>query len=207
MRITLWAPLSLQNKLILAMALMLLPLVLLGVGSFTLLKNTNTALSSVLRETTDSFQPIMHLQTAVLEAVNAPHHYLIYGDATERALFVDLSQEVGMAFTDITTSNLPVNKLAIVISAEQEWQQVRILGELILSLPQPIQQPISLEWMEDYHHHVGLITDLLNQLHTLAVEKVDAAHAQASSVSLWTKVLRWSNYCPKRLLMGSCRTI
>ncbi len=182
MKIALPRPASLRHKLALAMALMLVPLGLLGAGSFLLLRTTNGILTGVMRETTESLQPVTHLQTVVLEAVNPPHHYLIYADPAEQANFVALSQEVEAAFADLKARDLSPAKLALVTSAEQEWAQVRAASELILGLPTPRAEPITQEEMTAYHCQVAAITASLDQLHELAMQEADAAHAQAQAI-------------------------
>lgn len=180
---------SLQNKLIVAMGLMLLPLVALAVGSLFFLHNMNDALHKVTHGVTENFQPITHLQTLVLEAMYTPHHYLIYGYSEEPELFARLSQEVNKAFTDVLATSNSEQKQVLVVSAQEEWWQVRAISEAILGIPQPRQEPVTREEMADLHAHIDRVVDILDQLHSLAVREADEAHEQAHATAQRTLLL------------------
>ena len=106
---------SLQNKLIIAMGLMLLPLVALAAGSLFFLQSMNDTLHEVTHGVTDSFQPVTHLQTLVLKAMYSPHHYLIYGYTEEREFFARLSREVDKAFAEVLATSASAEKLGLVV--------------------------------------------------------------------------------------------
>lgn len=174
---------SLQNKLIVAMGLMLLPLVALATGSLFFLQNMNDALHEVTHGVTESFQPVTHLQTLVLKAMYSPHHYLIYSYPEERELFARLSQEVDKAFADILATSDTAEKQGLVVSAQEEWRQVRTISEVILGLSYPRMEPVTTQEMQDLHVHIDRLVDFLDQIHHLATREADERHEQAHAIA------------------------
>lgn len=183
MKITYFFKASFQSRLILTMGLMLLPLVVLAAGSLLLLGSMNNALDDVAYEMTESFQPIIHLQTLVLEATYPAHHYLIYGHTEERDNFIRLSQEVDKAFAGVLAISTESEKKNLVLYAQEEWRQIQAISQSILGIPTPRMETVTSGEMKALHISIDRIVIFLDQLHLLSVSEAYSGHAKARAIA------------------------
>ncbi len=162
---------------------MLLPLLTASVGSLLFLGQTNDLLDKATHEMSDSFQPVTSIQTLVLRTMYLPHHYIIYGNSEERDLFISLLPEIDEAFTQMLAASDSTEKRALVVTSQEEWRQIRAMGEAILGVPQPRQEAVTAKEMADIHCCIDSFVGTLDQLHDLTIREAGDLHENAQNVA------------------------
>src|SRR5512139_3217228 len=98
------ANIPLTLRMTLGTAVMLIPLLIVGLGSLFTSQRMIGALEEVARTETREMRPVIDLQRYVLQAAMPPNDYIILGDISERDLFVHLAREIDRRFKDMIAS-------------------------------------------------------------------------------------------------------
>lgn len=174
---------SLRAKFITGMALMLLPLVALGAGSFFSLQTVIGTFEEATEEAIKEQLPIMQLEPLIVKATIPAKDYLILGSPEEREKFTRLSKNVDNSF-DITFKApfaLKEEK-ELLTTAFQEWQQSKLIIEKILALPFPVKKPAADLQLKHLEIHINLALGHLNKLFNYTQPEINAELKAAHAV-------------------------
>jgi len=165
----------------LGMAVMLLPLVILGVGSYLASKSMVGAMEQVVRTETEELKPAIEIQKLVLQTAIPVNDYLILGDPTEQVLFDFLVRETDIKFKSIkaTPSYEEEAERKLIDAALSEWEQARALGRGIFAIARPQGNRDAGRRMKAFDAHIGKVTEKLNQLYDEVQREIAKQHAQA----------------------------
>lgn len=178
--------LALRPRFILGMALMLLPLFLLGWTAFYTHARLADAFSEVIEEAVQELDPVTELQVQVRESLMPPHDFLLSGNANERQLFSELTRKVdaGFAVNFKAPFGDPAEKKHL-RAAYQEWQHVKALGSEIMnrSSTDGEQSPGLIQTMETMDIHADQLDDLLDRIHAVAHQEISALEEEARTAN------------------------
>jgi len=168
----------------LGMAVMLLPLIILGVGSFIASQDMINALEQVVRTEAEELRPVTELQKLLLQAGMPPNDYIILGDRSERVLFDYLVREIDSRFKSLSApASFGVEKeRKFIDEARAEWEKARIMGMGILVIPRPREDTTAASQMKVFDAHIGRASDVLNLLYDEVLHEIDKQRAHARSV-------------------------
>ena len=181
---------SLRARFALGVGAVLLPfLVAAAVGQFYLLPQMTGQLSKVMRELTGKLDPVMHLQTLLLQTAMPVNDYLINGDPDERRQFAQLCQRVERAFQETSPERFTLAKeRALIGSARAEWVQAQRLGEQLLRLASPVGNAAAARDMKRFDAHIDRAVSALDEIHDHFHRVIDESLAQARGArtrALW----------------------
>ena len=111
---------SLQNRLLLGIGVMLVPLLALGVGAFVCLDNAVKAFEKTAQEMEMEIFPLTRLQRLIESASNAAEEYIVNAEPTQRDRFIHLSRQVDNTFKNTLPFDEPQER-ALFIAAQNEW--------------------------------------------------------------------------------------
>ena len=167
---------SVQNRFLLGLGVMLLPLVVLAVVSLLALQSAIATVDDVVEEATQELAVVLRLHILVQRASIALHDFLIhdYGDPAARARFLQASRNADSAFQDAAAApfDLPQER-TLVREAQEEWQQSKSIGETILGLSRNMRQATAAQEMDRLDPHIDRALELLSQVQELAESEMD----------------------------------
>ncbi len=177
-----WA-VSLRTRFVLGVAVMLLPLALLGASAFVSLRNMAAAFEAALDDPMREMHAIMQLQLRVQMAAMPPNDYLIHGETAERENFSRQSAAVERDFDEVLTlMTLWPAQQELLQSARSEWRQARRIAESLLALPAPVGNPAAARAMKRMDGHIDEAAAILGRAHALTQRELDEATAQARGI-------------------------
>lgn len=180
MRILHFLPVSLRTRFIVGMAIMFLPLVVLGIGAFFSLQSTVGAFDQVVKEVVDGMVPIVHLQILVMRASKPSNDYIIHGDPAERERFVLLSREVDQTFEEALAAPFALKEYQTMVQvARDEWQQAQTVSKAILTVPQERGNSATPGEMKRLETHINHVVGTLDQIHYLLHREINKRLALA----------------------------
>jgi diguanylate cyclase (GGDEF)-like protein len=182
---------SLRLRMTLGMAVMLLPLIILGVGSFLASQSMVGALEEVAKTETEELKPVIDIQKLVMRAAMPPNDYIILGDPTEHVLFDFLVHETDIKFK--TLKALPYyeeeGERKLIDAAFLSWEQARVLGTEIFAIARP-QGSRDAGWrMKAFDAQIGKVSDTLDRLYDEVQEEIVKQHTHARGVQRTMTVL------------------
>jgi len=189
-------PLSLRARFIMVLGVVLLPFLLANaVGQFYLLPRLVDPLENIVREVTEEMNPVMHLQVALLKAAMPVNDYLINGDPGELIQFIQLNHRVELAFEETAPERFAqAQERELIVSARRQWQEARQLGEALLRLHDPINDPQAARDMKRFDAHVYLSVSLLGQIHDISLRVIDADRATARITRTHSALIRYGAF-------------
>jgi diguanylate cyclase (GGDEF)-like protein len=128
----------LRTRLVIGMAVMLLPLLALGLGVFLSLQSVMAAFDEVIQEVSKEMTPVAVLQGQIRRVRTYVHDFFIpgFGGPEEQRRFRNLARTVDATFTEATTSHFDLpEEAALYRSARDEWERGRELGKVLLAQP------------------------------------------------------------------------
>src|SRR5512139_705845 len=174
---------SLTLRMTLGTAVMLVPLVALGIGSLFTSQSMINALEEVARTEARELRPVIELQKYVLQAAMPPNDYIILGDRDERDLFAYLTGEIDKRFTDMRSSTAfdEREEREFLEAAAEEWEKARRVALVILDLSRPIGNAAAASRMKAFDAHIGRSADLLTLLYDAVQHEIleQQYHARA----------------------------
>jgi diguanylate cyclase (GGDEF)-like protein len=158
---------SLTLRMTLGTAVMLVPLVALGLGSLFTSQSMINALEEVARTEARELRPVIDLQKYVLQAAMPPNDYLILRNASEADLFDHLAREIDRRFTDMRASAAfeEQNEWNYIEAAAEEWEKARQVGMEILAVSRPAADTAAASRMKVFDAHIGNSADILTLLY------------------------------------------
>lgn len=173
---------SLRLRMTLGMGVMLLPLIILGIGSLVASQSMFNALEKAVRTEADEMRPVVELQKLLLQAGMPPNDYIILGDRTEAVLFDYLVREIDMRFKALSASASfeEENERTYIDTAKAEWETARMMGMGLLADPRSGSTAASR--MKIFDSHIGRAADVLSLLFDEVQHELDKQHAHARSV-------------------------
>ncbi len=181
---------SLRTRFALGLGAVLLPLlVAAAVGQSYLLPRLIGLLEDIVREFTEEMEPVMSLQTALLQAAMPVNDYLIHGDPDERRQFAQLRQRVERAFEEASPEQFTLaEERTLIGSARAEWAQALALGEQLLRLPKPVGNAAAARDMERFDAHIDRAVSALDEAHDHFHHVIERDRTQAGAArtrALW----------------------
>lgn len=175
---------SLLVRMMLGMTVMLMPLIVLGTGSFLASRSMTAALATVVHTGTYELRPVTDLQKLVLQAAMPPNDYIILGARSERALFDRLASETNARFRSLLASDLfaEQEERDLVVAANAEWQTARMIGFEILAIPRPAGSAAAGARMKVFDEHINKAAEHLNQLYDAVQREIGVQQAHAEEV-------------------------
>lgn len=167
----------------LGIAVMLLPLIIVGIGSFLAAGSMVGALEEVARTERDELKPVIDLQKTVLQTAMPANDYLLTNDPTEQILFDFFVREADSKFAALKASKCyeEAEERKLIDASSAEWQTARRLGwELFDSRPRAPQDVR--RRMKVFDAHIGKTAEKLNQLYLEVQHEIAKQHIHARSV-------------------------
>jgi diguanylate cyclase (GGDEF)-like protein len=158
---------SLRFRMILGMSVMLLPLLVLGIGSLLSTQRVVAAMEVVAETERNELQPVMDLQRLVLQAAMPPNDYLILGGTYERAAFELFVHQVDEVFAVLLASKIfqePGEK-ALVDEAHASWEAARVVGSELMMTGRGADGAASGRRMKVFDEHIDRSVSALNRLY------------------------------------------
>jgi len=181
---------SLRARFALGLSAMLLPLVMLGLGSLFLLQHITAALAGVVEKSIDETHPVIHLQTLTLTAAMPPNDYLIDGSPAEKEVFARLSGEMDRAFEELLSAPFGLaQERDIVRAAREEWRRAKVMALSLLAMPHPVGNSDAARDMKRMDAQFDRVVGLLGQVHEITERETDEDLAQAHAASRWAYFL------------------
>jgi len=175
---------SLQIRMTLGMAVMLLPLVILGIGSFLASKSMVKALEEVAKTETEELKPVVDIQKLVLRAAMPPNDYIILGDPTEQVLFEFLERETDIKFKALKASPCYEEEAErkLIDASSAEWEKARSLGREIFTIARPQGNRDAGRRMKAFDAQIGKAAERLDRLYDEVQEEIVKQHTHARGV-------------------------
>ncbi len=174
---------SLQNRLLIGIGAMLVPLVALGVGAFVSLESAVNAFEETAEEVNKEMLPLTRLQTQIVQASIPTNDYLTHADSADRDRFLHLSHEIDNTFANAlfsATFHLPQEQ-ALLRRAQNEWQQARTTSEAIFARPYPVGSESVAQEMKRLDDHtnraVEIISSIYDKVRREISKDLDLGHA------------------------------
>jgi diguanylate cyclase (GGDEF)-like protein len=180
---------SIRNRFAIGMGVMLLPLIMLGIGTFVSVEGVLSAFEKNENETLEELFPITELESLIVKAASPADDYLNRGETTARDRFLMMSREVDRTFT--TLLNTPTDtpeKTSLLLVAHKAWQQAKKSSEVIFTNPHPIGNASAAQEKKRLDTHTKQAVETLDQLHRLLTHlQISDNIAQAQKAKLWVK--------------------
>lgn len=181
---------SLRFRMTAGMAVMLLPLLVLGIGNILSAQRVTQALDAVARTEREALRPLTDLQKLVLESAGPPSDYLILGSRAEATLFEFLARQTDEAFTALMASSAFAGKQPRMLldEAYAEWSQARAVGTAIHSIPRPVGNAAAGVRMKVFDAHIGRTTEILDSLYRHIQSTIERQRTAAGALQQRTTV-------------------
>jgi diguanylate cyclase (GGDEF)-like protein len=176
--------LSLRARFLLGMGVMLLPLVVLAGIALVSFQGVTNALDDVVQEATEELSAVLRLELLIQQAMIVAHDAIAQGlaEAVVRERLVEANRGVRKAFEDIAAGPFALpEERRLIQSAQEEWRQGQQLGEALLANPRPPDGQALLKEMERAHAHHTRALEMLDQVHILSQQEMNAQLAYAVS--------------------------
>lgn len=164
-------------------ALMLLPLLTLGIIASFFLQSAIGSFRLVAEEVTEELMPIVFAQTLIARATVPVHKYLIENDSASRGRFDGLASEVDASMDRLVAGPFASEQeSALVISAQEEWEAARATAAAILDLADPTGNREGAVLMEQLDRQIGGTIDLLTSVYGPARQEISEEIVNAESI-------------------------
>ena len=177
--------LSLRMRFILGMGVMLLPLVVLAAIALLAFQSVTNAIDDVVQEAKEESSSVLRLELLIQQAMIVAHDALAQGLAEPlvRERLAEAHRGVRKAFEDVAAGPFALaEERALIRSAHEEWRQGEQFGETLLANPRPQDGQALLKDMERAHAHHSRALEMLDQVHTLSQQEMNAQLAYAISL-------------------------
>ena len=175
---------SLRLRMTLGMAIMLLPLVILGAGSFLASQSMVGAMEQVARTETDELKPVIEIQKLILQAALPAKDYLLLGDPTEQVLFDFVVYETDSKFKAIKAARCyeEEKERKLIDAALSEWEKARAVGSRIFAIARPQGSREAGRRMKAFDAQIGTVAERLNRLYDEVQSEIAKQHSHASRI-------------------------
>lgn len=161
--------LTIRNRLLLALAGMLLPLVILSVAIYVSLNQAVDTVQEILVEPIAEVNETMHLQNLLYQAAMPANDYLVHGDKNERIQFKQLEENIELQFSYVINDrDLQENQKNLLLLAYKDWTAAREMSLGILGLERPVGHRLGGKTMERMDVLFRNATDMVGQMHSNA---------------------------------------
>lgn len=165
--------LNVRDRLLLALAGMLVPLVILSVATFASLVQTVDTVQEILVDPVEEIDESMRLQYVLHRAVMPAGDYLIHGRTSERAKFTQLEKKVEKQFADLRSSKeLLAKQREFLQRAYRKWIEARGLSLSVLAIKKPVGSRAGANTLDRMGHLLHESIGLVDRVHTIAKEEL-----------------------------------
>jgi len=166
--------LSLHTKLIIVTWLMFVHLALLlcGIAAFIAVTYMRSGLDELNKADINNSQSILILKSWVLETVNVTYAYLINGGVAAQNDFNVLNKDIATTYASIYSETGTKERLSVLDSAYEEWQQMKGICTVILGSPKTQQDTVALEVAQQYtalNNHAMRLEAALDSLYEIDI--------------------------------------
>jgi len=168
---------------------MLLPLILLGIGTFVSLEGALSKFEKNENETLEELFPVIELEALIVKASTSADDYFSHGTPADRDRFLMMSREVDNKFTTIlnTPTDTP-EKTALLLVAQKAWQQAKTSGEMIVTNLHLTKDASATREKKHLDACIKKTVETLDRLHELLTHlQISDNIAQAQTAKLWVK--------------------
>ena len=172
----------LRTRLLIGMAVMLMPLVALGLGVFLSLQSVMAALDEVVHEVSREMAPVAQLQGQIRRARTYVHDFFIPGFSgqEEQRQYRNLARVVDAAFAGASTSHFNLREEASLYRlARNEWEQGREIATALLEQPASSWTVPPVTQLEHLDAHLERAMEHLDQIEVLAQRELAYNLSQA----------------------------
>lgn len=172
--------LSIRSRLFISMALMMLPLLILGGGAYYAIHVIVGTLGHMVEETIEELPRITQLKSLMMMAQMPPNDYLISGNPGEQNTFNYFVNQIDQGFFDL--KNAPFSSDQEKFLAElvgENWQESRIKAESIFARSD-IHSPETDALMRDFDATIGKAISLMTQLEREAYHEIEQQSSTAN---------------------------
>lgn len=182
---------SIRNRFAFGMGAMLLPLILLGCGTFISVEGALNKFEKNENATLEELFPVTELESLIVRASTSADDYLRYGTPDARDRFLQTSGEVDKAFETIlhTPTDMPEKK-ALLLVAQKAWQQAKIGSKAIFTNSHPAKTRFTAQEKKRLDAQIEQATEALDRLQELLTHlQISDNIAQAKNAKLWVKTI------------------
>lgn len=169
---------SLRKRLILGIAVMLLPLLLFVTAAVGVIRPIVWgALDNAVQQWPEWIQPVGSLENLLLKSLLASKHYLISHDPAEQESFSKLAAEADAAFGKLLQSDrLGTQDRSLLQDAQTQWTQARETGRSVFALAGAEDAFLAIEAIykfdEQVYATIALLDAVLEASHRATVEQL-----------------------------------
>ncbi|PSB55762.1 hypothetical protein C7B79_33110, partial [Chroococcidiopsis cubana CCALA 043] len=182
---------SIRNRFAFGMGAMLLPLILLGCGTFISVEGALSKFEKNENATLEELFPVTELESLIVMASTSADDYLSYGTPDARDRFLQISGEIDKAFvTILNTSNDTPEKTALLFVAQKAWQQAKISSQAIFTNSHLARTKFTAQEKKRLDVQLEQATEALDRLQELLTHlQISDNVAQARNTKLWVKAI------------------
>ncbi|URD51992.1 diguanylate cyclase [Chroococcidiopsis sp. CCNUC1] len=182
---------SIRNRFAFGMGAMLLPLILLGCGTFISVEGALSKFEKNENATLEELFPVTELESLIVMASTSADDYLSYGTPDARDRFLRISGEIDKAFvTILNTSNDTPEKTALLFVAQKAWQQAKISSQAIFTNSHLARTKFTAQEKKLLDVQLEQATEALDRLQELLTHlQISDNVAQARNTKLWVKAI------------------
>jgi len=170
---------SIRARFLLGMGLMLLPLALLGTGSFYVVRMTSEALTHMVEETIEELPRITHLKSLMMMAQMPPNDFLISGNASEQNTFNYFVRQIDRALYDLDNAPFGSDReQTLATQVRDNWREAVAKAEQIFTHTD-IHAPGIDALMHGFDATVGKGISLVSQLEREGYRELEMQLASA----------------------------
>lgn len=173
---------SLGTRLIVALAIMLLPLLVLEASTFYSFKVLEASFREVVEESLREMIPVVELQTRIQNCRVALHH-LEHKDGVEnRRLLAELTAGVDGTFSGNLTLKSAAERQGLAL-ALAEWRLAAQAAAEVLAQTGPLDRPAAKEGLTRFSLHLDRVVALLEELRGITAGELGTALERVETMS------------------------
>jgi two-component system cell cycle response regulator len=164
---------SVRNRLLLALAGMLIPLAVFAWVTLYAINQTVGYVEKALVRPVHEIDRVMHLHALLNEAVKAPNHYIVHGRAYERDAFRRATVQFEVQLQSMTDSpGLSSEQRQLLSEAGRLWREGKYYGSRILAVKNPVGSHRAAEDMEKMYRLFDKVETVVDQVHRISQEEL-----------------------------------
>lgn len=168
---------SVRNRLLLALAGMLIPLAVFAWATLYAINQTVGYVEKALVRPVHEIDRVMHLHGFLNETVKAPNHYIVHGRSDERDAFRRAIVQFEDQLQSMTDSaGLSSKQRQLLSEAGRLWREGKYYGSRILAMEHPVGSRRAADNMEKMYRVFDNLETVINRVHHISqVELRDGA--------------------------------
>jgi len=179
---------SLRTRLIVALAVMLLPLLVLGASTFYTFNALENSFREAVDESLRELVPVAELQVLLQNCRIALHHLEHEKSAENRRLLAELAARVGKTFTENLAFKTSAERQGLAL-ALSEWRLAEHTVAEALALKESLDTPAAKEVLARYSLLLDRVAAQLEELRSITAGEIAATLERVETMKAWSATL------------------